>query len=181
MDKDKIKKLAELFTTMSADDKPDDKATDTPAEKAPKEKKPRKKRTYTEEQKQELAERMRKMREKSLEKRQAKAVENKNNKPKKVQEEVKELKTKMSDIDILKNEINNLKATISKSKEEKEPPIKEPIKPLLSTTPEKAPPKQNAVVKETPKPIVKLPPPPPPKPEPSVRDILNLYGKRKRY
>jgi len=174
MDKDKIKKLAELFTTMSADDKPAETPTEKPDEKAPKEKKPRKKRTYTEEQKQELAERMAKMRAKSLEKRQARAVENKNNKPKKIQQEVKDIKTKMSDIDIVKNEINNLKATISKSNEADKTPIKEPIKPVLSTMPEKAP-------KETAKPIVKLPPPPPAKPEPSVRDILNLYGKRKRF
>lgn len=176
MDKEKLAKLAELFTNMSADDEPEPVAEPV-AEKPAKIKKERKKREYTADQKKEIDQRMAKMREISLAKRQATAIENKNNKPKKVREiskDVIEMKSKMSDIDILKAEINELKTSLHKSMESKQPITEN--KPVLSTPPKKEP------VKEQPKPIIKLPPPPvePPKPEPSVRDILNLYGKRKR-
>jgi hypothetical protein len=170
MDEGKLKQLKDIFDTLNAtkreDGEKDDNAT-VIQEPPKKTKQVRKKREYTDEQKEAMHERMKSMREKSLAKRQAKAQEKKGATPKVVDEPKAVIKQAepANDIEILKKELNDLKAKLNTPKQEVKTEEKpKPIIPLLSKAPPPAqPPAQ--------------PPAPPP---PSVNDILGKWG-RKRF
>lgn len=96
MDPEKIKQLSEIFSNMSVDSKDTEKP----------EKKQRKKREYTDEAKQKMQQRMAKMREASLLKRQSKAEEKKKNPPKKINDEVDELKKELENLKLKLSDTN---------------------------------------------------------------------------